>query len=471
MADDVVKTGFFAQNSTLNKCNAAILSGISIYNVMIYIGEDMEQLQELRKKANNLKDNRKYEQATEIYKQIIDNHESHCNDWDYWNYAFCLKKQRMYNAASEICKSLLRINKDFVPAKNLLCWCLFYSKIKNKKSEDEFLEASRKVLKLCIQKDKYSPYTITVFKVLEHFKHKNDYPAEKILKCTNMLDPELLNVEPYRIKENDKEIELASQLELYFMHRTKALLNCSKYDQCINECEHALKSLNKFHYNNDIWFKWRMALSYKALAKYKESIEGLYEIATRKKDWFILKEISENLYHQNKVEEAFMYAVKACLRKGDIDKKLSLFLLIADILINLNDKVNAQKHVDFVYHFKIKEQKETGAYLNNLISANNFEISEDLDLDMQYKQLVEFWTQIKASKQKRYAGFIKKLLPNRKSGFIEASDGKTYYFQIRNIKNNPANLHESQKVTFCIEDGFDAKKNKPSKIAVEIKTE
>jgi len=441
------------------------------YNVMIHIGENMEKLQELRKKANNLKDNSKYEQATHIYKEIIDNHGPNCNEWDFWNYAFCLKKQGMYDAASEICKSLLQKNKDFVPAKKLLSWCLFYSKIKNKKSEDEFLDASREVLKLCSQKDKYSPYTLTVFKVLEHFKHKNDYPAEKILKCTNLLDPELLNIEPYQIKGNEKNIELASQLELYFMHRTKALFNCGKYDECISECDQALKSLNKFHYNNDIWFKWRKALSYKALAKYDESINELSEIVKRKKDWFIFKAISENLYHQNKIEKAFIYAVKACLKKGDIDKKLSLLLLTADILISLNDKTNAQKHIDFVYHFKIKEEKETGAYLDNLISANNFDISENLNLDMQYKQLVEFWTKINALNQKRYAGFIKKLLPNKKSGFIEASDGKTYYFQIKNIKDNPANLYESRKVTFCIEDSYDAKKNKPSKIAVEIKLE
>ena len=65
-----------------------------------------------------------------------------------------------------------------------------------------------------------------------------------------------------------------------------------------------------------------------------------------------------------------------------------------------------------------------------------------------------------------YEGTIEILLPNKKDGFIKCIDGNSYYFKGNSV--NYKGYGCNQKVVFYLKDGFDKKKQRPTKQAYDI---
>jgi len=128
------------------------------------------------------------------------------------------------------------------------------------------------------------------------------------------------------------------------MYKTKALYELKQYEKCIESCNLALKSITNFHYNNDIWFKWRIAMSYKHLKKYDTALSILQHIAKLKSDWFIYKEISEIYFITNNYEKVLSFALKSALKHGDIDKKIHLIILLTKIFETKKMEYEAKLH-------------------------------------------------------------------------------------------------------------------------------
>ncbi|MBK8154461.1 MAG: hypothetical protein IPK61_16465 [Saprospiraceae bacterium] len=58
-------------------------------------------------------------------------------------------------------------------------------------------------MKLSKQDDQYSPYTQTVFKILEYLNDKAIYPTDKILEWTDKLNFEILDNTPFSFTDNE----------------------------------------------------------------------------------------------------------------------------------------------------------------------------------------------------------------------------------------------------------------------------
>ena len=86
-----------------------------------------------------------------------------------------------------------------------------------------------------------------------------------------------------------------------------------------------------------------------------------------------------------------------------------------------------------------------------------------------FKKLKNEWKKAKYFDQDRKRGFVKVILPNNKAGFI-SSGTKDYFFKISSVGIGQKVL-EGSSISFFLEEGFDKKKNKPTKVAVEIKVE
>ncbi|MDR1610013.1 MAG: tetratricopeptide repeat protein, partial [Candidatus Symbiothrix sp.] len=403
----------------------------------------------IQQQAQLLFNEKNYREAFPLYKTLWDSYPDDCNEWDGWRYAYCAKQLKDYQTALDICRKLYPKYRDFKMIKDVYAWSIYHSEINKDKITDEntLFHAGEGVLKLSQQDDKYSPYTLTVFKILNYLNEKSIYQAEKVLDWTGKLNPLLLDAAPFAITNKEgKPREIASKKEQYYMLRTRALLETGNFSECIKICEEALATFDRLHYNNDIWFRWRIALSHEGLGEFRKSLDLQLELLKRKKEWFIQKEIAEQYYCLGDYKKSLEYALDSALNSGDIDKKINTYIVLADALDKLGKTEEALLHREFIQSLKTKDE-----------NLHRMEIN-----------LKHIWNRLKFDDRPSYSGVIKSLLPNGKAGFVETKKGSSHYFRINDFKGNPRNIVAGTKVTFCLEEGYDAKKGKNVLNAVRI---
>ena len=401
----------------------------------------------IRQNADTLQSEKNYADALPLYRSLWEGYREKCNEWDGWRFAFCLKQIKSYQEALDVCRETYKLNRDFEPVKGLYAWCIYYTEITLPVTDEpKFFRAAEAIANLTKQEDKYSAYQITVFKVLEYLTGKSSYPADKIMEWTGKLNPQTLDdsVFVYTDKEGN-ERETASKKEQYYMLRSRVLLEKSAFDECIRVCEEGLQTFEKLHYDNNIWFRWRIGLSYEGLGEYEKSLNLQLELLKTKKEWFIQKEIAEQYYRLGDYEKSLQYALDSALNSGDTNKKINTFKVLADALNQLGKNREAHLHENFIITLKKGEDNK---------EAEN--------------ELRKIWNMLKFNTQPQYTGKIKTLLPNGKAGFVETEKGKTYYFSLREFRGKKEKMQRNLPVTFYLEEGYDAKKDKKSMNAVRL---
>ena len=434
----------------------------------------------IKNQADEYRRVRNYTEALPLYKQLWEEYRESCGVWEGWAYAFCLKQQQDYKKSLEICREVYTLKPDFKNIKDVYAWSIYNTEIKIQaiNNEAQFFKAGNGILRLSTQEDKsvmQEPnypciYTMTVFKILEYLNDKAIYPTDKILEWTDKLNFEFLDNNPYSFTDNEgKTRELAPKKEQYFMWRTKALLEKQLYQECINLCENALNIFENFHYNNDIWFARRISLSYKGLGQPETALEQLKNLLKRKNEWFIQKEIAEIYLEQGDKDQALKFALDSALNFGDADKKMNLYLLLADILQQQGKTDEARKHIEFICKIRQESQWRIDNDLQQQITLFSIDLSKLSDFKVIQNELRRIWDNLKFDGQDKLKGFIRSILLNGNAGFIEIDKGKSYYFQTKDFKGKKDLINQGQKVTFFLADSFDKKKNQPTKNAINIK--
>ena len=401
----------------------------------------------IRQNANTLSAEKNYADALPLYRSLWEGFTDKCNEWDGWRYAFCLKQLKDYKYALEICRQTYKLNRDFEPIKGIYAWCIYYTEItRHIEDEPKFFRAAEAIIGLAKQDDKYSAYQVTIFKVLEHLSNKYPYPADKIMEWTGRLNSQFLDDKDFTFNDKDgKERDIASKKEQYYMLRSRALLEKGEFNECIRICEEGLNTFDKFHYDNDVWFRWRIGLSFEGLGEFEKSLNLQLELLKMKKEWFIQKEIAEQYYRLGDYEKSLQYALDSALNNGDTNKKINTYIVLAKSLNQLGKREEAHQHEIFIDMLKNGEQ--------------NREVENELR---------KIWNTLKFNTQPQYTGKIKTILPNGKAGFVETCKGKTYYFSMREFKGKREQAQASQLVTFYLEEGYDAKKDRKTMNAVRL---
>ena len=182
-----------------------------------------------------------------------------------------------------------------------------------------------------------------------------------------------------------KDFKAADEIysKIYDNHHkltTKALLDTRQYDKCINLSTEALLNLSEFTYDNDVWFKWRIAKSFNQLGEYDQSVDYLNDIKQFKNDWFIDNLMAENYFFKNDWDNALKYALSAALAKGDTDKKVNLYSLIEDILNKKNKQKEADIHAYLVYTIRKRHNWNIDENLEYKIEKAGFDLDNEIIL-------------------------------------------------------------------------------------------
>jgi len=435
----------------------------------------MDEVSELKKKASELRKIGQFSDAQILYQTLWAHHRDECNEWDGWGFATCLRKLGDSEKALEICRNVYQTNPDFENGKNLYAWCIYDTEIKKdddqiKRAEKTFFKASKAILKLTMQ-TQYSPYTKTVFRVIDYIiKGSASYPTNDILHWVDKLDPNSLSKESFSFMgEDQKHRELQSDQEKWFAIKTKALEKDGAHEKCMELCEEALKNIAKFHYNNDIWFKRRIALSKANLGNKQQAAEELETLLHKKKEWFIQNELAHIYYDLGNEKEALGFAIEAALNFGKHENKWELFLLLARILLKQGRIVEARRHLAFVAKLRIENGWKITEPLSKMLTESNIDLSELPEKHVLLKYLKRFWETERSSSLPCMQGFVKTILKNGKAGFISGDDKKDYFFKVRGFEGDRKKLRIGLKVKFNLEDSFDRKRNRKTKAATNIR--
>ena len=113
------------------------------------------------------------------------------------------------------------------------------------------------------------------------------------------------------------------------LQKTKALFKLGHWMECYELSKKALETFKKFHYGNESWFARRIALAKKNLGNPSEAITELKEILKKKTRMVLFKkEISELLFEENDIENAFIYAIQAITNSGPLEFKVDLYYFL-----------------------------------------------------------------------------------------------------------------------------------------------
>lgn len=439
---------------------------------MNYQGAD-NPIEKIQGDALSLRKQGLFDAAIAQYEELFGKYRESCNHWDEWGYAYCLRKKGRFEEALGVIEPCFEKNPEFDQARNLYAWCLYDLNIRGFRGEPDgaahFLKAADEIAYISIQGDQYSPLIRTVMKVLDYLKSKQNYPAEEVISWLDKLDPkELATTTLKYTDQKGKQRETASDKEKWYAYRTKALLSLGQYQLCIEACEEALAELERYHFNNDIWFKWRRAIAKGYLGSKEEAIEELVAILKQKREWFVQNEIAHLYYESGKIEEALRYAIDAACNQGEPEKKWKLFLLMGRLLCDKGMVEEGKKHVLLAKELRNRSGWKDSEEIEEAMDEFGLEEEQGMPASILLRDLEKYWYDIKGDYCPRSEGTIKNILTNNRAGFIDGDDGKDYYFRLSSFRGPLDRIRTGMRVSFLIEQSYDKKKQRESEQATEI---
>ena len=312
--------------------------------------------------------------------------------------------------------------------------------------------------------------------LLKKFKDKPSVNWTVVNKFCDLVSVEALDIECRTIeverKGEKKPMELASDKENWYAFKTKALFETGMYQECFEVSKQALEAFEKFHYSNDIWFARRIALSKKHLGNSDEALNELLKILRRKKEWFIQSEVAEIYKEKGDFDKAFKYAIEAINNFGDLEYKVGLLVLIADILEKKQENELSFKHYMLSKLLRLQEEWKVPQTLDYALQNLGFAQIPMEQLPNLKKELKNHWNTFKPQQTRpttngntknnnqQQIGKIDKILHNDEKGadgFIKYDNNKSIYFRLQATDELIRSLNIGLEVTFKIlpqkEDG------------------
>jgi tetratricopeptide (TPR) repeat protein/cold shock CspA family protein len=419
----------------------------------------MSEYQDLKNRAGDARKGKRYDEAVQLYESVWTNFRDQCDEWDGWGYAYTLRKLGRSKEALQVAHEVYEQVPDFSYNSNLYAWCLYDVYMKQSpqeaaRNESAFMRSALQIAELC-QSDPYSqfsPYVRTVFQVIDYFKAKPTNQSGSILAWTDKLDPAQLSEACGQGPGRDgRTVEYASDREKWYAARTAALLDAEQYQACIDLAKEALGSFARFHYDNDVWFHWRIAQAHAELGEHEAAIPELEGMLSRKRDWFVYHRIAESQYALGEKDKALTNAATAAQGRGDLEYKWKLFLLMGRLLHEKGQEEAAQKHVALAARLCDEQEWDYKPELVQALQDLDVQIDPEWTSQSLYRELRDSWKALRFADRQQMQGYIKTMLPHGKAGFITGDSGEDYYFRTGDFRGRRGRLDAGLRVTFYVE--------------------
>ncbi|GAL74315.1 hypothetical protein JCM19275_3170 [Nonlabens ulvanivorans] len=239
-------------------------------------------------------------------------------------------------------------------------WYIFDNYIK-KKSPQQILQYENVIaqfLPILKQKDVSinDQYPCPFYLIVSNLwsAHSNNlFNANKIFYYCTFINPDFLSKKSSSYTTDEgKDVAQASSYEEYFQYYTKACDKLNRAEETISSCKIALSTISEFHYDNDLWFKMRIARAHSKLNDYTAAEKIYLEIINSRAGntkYFLYKEFSELLYTQQRYKESWKYSLRSGVILRDVQFSSGLLLLQSRLLGRLNRIEEANKFAEIIY--------------------------------------------------------------------------------------------------------------------------
>lgn len=415
-----------------------------------------------------------YEEALPLCKELYEAFPETHELWDVQQYANCLKRLNKIDEAEQVCENIYaevngteivqQQNQAFVYIENLYAWILNDKYVRTVTQTDyqytEIVLDKLSLLYTLLQdtkatKPSFSYCVLTVLKQLH--KDNENIDSKKCLDLLNLITPSELTAEAKVFTDSTgKTREFASPKEDYYKLKSDFLLDEKQYEDCIICCNEAIETLERLHYDNDVWFSRKIANSLGGLGNIEEAISNLEKLSTVSDKWFLLFEIGKYYAQLNQFDKALTYMLRAVCTKDPEKMKVSLIEAIGDLLNKTGDISFAQDNYNYARQIRQNNDWPVATALQRKITEEKDIESKDIK-----KKLIQKLYQTSGSKQ----GKVIKLF-NGRGGFIQADH--SYYFQFKNFFGKSDFLKIGDYVEFIVINSYDKKKQVETKEAVVI---
>lgn len=296
------------------------------------------------------------------------------------------------------------------------------------------------------------PITIAILKVVDSYSDVS-FNAQKVKDWLSKLNVDFLSTKTYNKTTPKGEIEMAADYEKYHSLMSKALFKLGEFKACLSLCQNALSTITNFHFNNDLWFKMRVALSEEKLGNHEESERILVELLESKEGgdkWFLYRDIAGIYFEQKEYEKAWKYAVDSAFYGNEPHFLINLYLLQARILY----KLQRTEKIELLAHLVAAIVKEQGWRIKSehekLIQFYRIGMNELKPTLFYFKEAQRFWEQERYKGKELISGKIISVIPNGKAGQIIDEKGVKYRFSKKFVINKVRDLNDFKgcKVSF-----------------------
>jgi tetratricopeptide (TPR) repeat protein len=437
---------------------------------------------QLKEQANNLRKQKQFEQALSIYKRILEEYPGEFGGWEQVGYAACLRHVGHSLEALNVLRELYPKLKDAEPSdERLFSWCrneygrcVYDTEIKilNQESqidEPRLFKAATAIVQLTAQEE-YSPYELTIFRVVDYLQNKQSPNYGQILFWLDKLAVDLLSTQSRPGNPDDPHNQsYPSSKEKWYAARTKALLEMERYTDCIELCTIAFSEFQKFHYDYDVWLKWYRAKSFLAMKQPADALNDLREVQKFKRDFFVDHEIARAYFMLGDLENAISIAAKAALIKGSLEFKWELFLLMGEILERKGELDIANSHIQLAA--KIREEQgwnKVPGRLQQILQRLEVNMLESPNAKICRQNLLSYWNSLKPVARTDFSGTVLMIHGNGKSGMIRNADGRQHFFGVKSFSGLFDDLKTGLQVAFNVMPTVNKKTGQDEFHAVDI---
>jgi tetratricopeptide (TPR) repeat protein len=366
-------------------------------------------------------------EAVKLYRDIFEAYPDDYNDWDafYTMKALRASKSPDLKWANELAS---KFKNERVS--NLYGWLIFDCCVKGK-TRNDLLSHEKYISELpgiVSQKNQRvddsfpCPTTIAILKLCDAHA-ENLFNARKINELLVGLDLNLLSSKSKTIETQERgAVELSSDLEKYFALKTKALLKLGEYEECKICCNLGLESLEKFHYNNDLWFKMRIALAEDKLGNHEKSEMLFGELLSSRAGndkWFLYRDIADVYYEQGDFVKAWKFAVDAAFYGNEPHFLIGLYLLQARILFKLKRPLEGKILAELIAAILKEQEWNDKVEYNKLFQYYQIDRQSLRTVNEIIKNARIFWSSERYGNRGKFTGKVISIHKNGKMGRIK----------------------------------------------------
>lgn len=406
----------------------------------------------------------RYEEVLAMYGKAAPDGSWSC--WDYYYYAYALRKTKQYRKGREIARAGMMAFPDFTNLHGIYCWCLYYLYIQKfderTYSPADFRRAVDAILKYSRQ-EAYSPYALAVWRMVDVLKNK---PGQTALMGAYLrrLDPDQLPDQEKTVTLKGREQVIASDRERWYSLMSRILVKEEKYDDCITLCQQALNYFPQLHHDNDIWFSYRIALCQLRQGQVSEGRQRLENLLKYKQHWILYRGLFFASQAEGDSAAMRRYGASAFLAGGEFKGKVNFLVQFAQALENMGG-YEKLSYYHYLLARDVRQDQHWKVKAELIAKVDSYALAEPNRRDLM-DGLHEFWMAEKHTGQTCHKGRIERILPGGKAGFLKDSEGSQYYFRTSSLYR--VRPQEGERVTFYVEDFFETGKEKPAHRAVDI---